>query len=524
MKKLDKVFIVVAILPIILTAGLLSTLIASVEKCYEYNKEITILPEEGYPYEYKKGNLSYLLEIARAFEKLIVLYHLPYDTIVTVRFNSTAMNVSEARNFDLFNPNASEMKILGYGGLGDSAIWSGVYLAAESFRYAVAKNVLKNETEAEEALNNVRRVLKGIWRLVKITPDGSLARFVAPYTNETINLIGEHFFGDYDDGHEHRWATWNDSEDYKRWETTKWGWEGTTSKDQYSGVLFGLGVAYDLVPVDDVRERIKDTVDTILSYFIRTNWKSLQQDKTHAVGSDLSNNWFGAGLFLIGYLKIGAHILPEKYKRLYYYYAIDRGYAYTLIRAYNTPNINWQYYGFNLNFLVYFNLLRLEEDEKLRNIYLEAFLKTNWELVKYHRNAWFDLVYMSQTGNWSKLYIMDVIDCLVRFIEGHYPHRNYPIDNTNLPENPVEYPSGLNLGPLSQIAQGITDCRPHTKWPLPADRREPDTFIWQRSPFIVKEEGDGSVQYPGIDYTLVFWMLYYYKLFDRAYRYGFLIA
>ena len=61
---------------------------------------------------------------------------------------------------------------IGYTRCGDSAIWTGHYLAAESFRYSV--------TRSEAALDGVRAALAGIRSLVDVTGQDLLARCFVP--------------------------------------------------------------------------------------------------------------------------------------------------------------------------------------------------------------------------------------------------------------------------------------------------------------------------------------------------------
>src|SRR5262249_16209098 len=62
--------------------------------------------------------------------------------------------------------------IVGYTRCGDSAIWTGHYLAAESFRFKV--------TRSPEARNNVLGAVVGLRNLVDVTGTDLLARCVVP--------------------------------------------------------------------------------------------------------------------------------------------------------------------------------------------------------------------------------------------------------------------------------------------------------------------------------------------------------
>src|SRR3989442_178031 len=62
--------------------------------------------------------------------------------------------------------------IIGYTRCGDSAIWTGHYLAAESFRYKV--------TRSADALANVLKAERGLRALVDVTGTDLLARCLVP--------------------------------------------------------------------------------------------------------------------------------------------------------------------------------------------------------------------------------------------------------------------------------------------------------------------------------------------------------
>src|SRR5258707_7977726 len=63
-------------------------------------------------------------------------------------------------------------QIIGYTRCGDSAIWTGHYLAAEAFRY--------NVTRTPDALANVRNAERALRALVDVTGTDVLARCLVP--------------------------------------------------------------------------------------------------------------------------------------------------------------------------------------------------------------------------------------------------------------------------------------------------------------------------------------------------------
>src|SRR5215510_12061035 len=96
-------------------------------------------------------------EDAIAISKNIRARHMPFGTIMDPIFAT---------------PDPDSEEIVGYTHCGDSAIWTGHYLAAESFRYAV--------TGSWDALDNVKAAVGGISGLLNVTGVNLLARCLVP--------------------------------------------------------------------------------------------------------------------------------------------------------------------------------------------------------------------------------------------------------------------------------------------------------------------------------------------------------
>src|SRR6202167_2072831 len=111
--------------------------------------------------------------------------------------------------------------ITGYTRCGDSALWTGHYLAAESYRY--------NVTNDPAALANAQNALAYLKSLVDVTSTDLLARCIVPInSNYAAGITSE----ESANGIHSRGANY---------------WIGNTSRDEYLGVFFGLSVAYELL-------------------------------------------------------------------------------------------------------------------------------------------------------------------------------------------------------------------------------------------------------------------------------------
>jgi len=192
---------------------------------------------------------------ALAISQNIQAQHLPYGTILDPQFKSS----------DSTSPDYSV--IVSYTRCRDSAIWTGHYLAAESFRYAV--------TGSADALANVQGALNGISNLRQVTGTDVLARCLFPVDSPyAADLAAENAgLGIYQG----------------QLQGQSYEWVGNTSRDQYSGVIFGLGVAYDMVSdcpsaqssdCAHVRNAVRQEVTRLLTNLLANNWAVVMPNGT----------------------------------------------------------------------------------------------------------------------------------------------------------------------------------------------------------------------------------------------------
>src|SRR5579884_829656 len=175
---------------------------------------------------------------AVAISKNIENRHFPHYTLLDPIFDSPTGN-----------------QIVSYTRCGDSALWTGFYLAAESFRYKV--------TQSSDALAAAERALAGIQSLVDVTGNNLLARCLLPDTSPYGPAIEseEAHNGIYRSGPGNVWV-------------------GNTSRDQYSGVLFGLGVAYEMIDDSAVRSSVAALVTRLVQFLKDHGWTVVLPDGT----------------------------------------------------------------------------------------------------------------------------------------------------------------------------------------------------------------------------------------------------
>jgi hypothetical protein len=377
----------------------------------------------------------------------------PHPTIIDPRFAS-----ADQSSPDYYT-------VADYVHAGDAAIWTGHYLAAEAFRYAV--------TKSPDALANARRALDGIQGLVDVTTPakpGLLARFLWPDTWEygagiAAAEAGHGVYRGSPGGVTHRWL-------------------GNTSRDQYSGVFFGLGAAFDLVDQPDVRSRTANLVTRMLEFLLRNNWNVAMPDGSY------STTFLPRPDQQLALLQVGRRVNPSRFDALYKAHRTTYAGLVSAPIAVECADPHGSYYKFNLNHINLYNLVRLEEAGAAHIAYMHAF-QTLRSCTKSHENAHFNLVELALNGP-DAARDADTRTYLQLWLER--PRRDYPVD----------------LRSKYAACAENRACRV-----VPVDERVNTDFLWQRSPFLLYGGGDGTVETAAIDYLLAYWMARYYGAIVR---------
>ena len=369
--------------------------------------------------------------------------HMPYGTILDPVFASS-------------DPaSADYMRIAGYTRAGDSAIWTGHYLAAEAFRYQT--------TRSPEAFENAWAALHGIRSLLDVTGNDVLARCLIPsdslYAAAIKQEEGRH--GIYDGTLGGR----------------SYFWIGETSRDQYSGVMFGLSAAYDLLEDATARDFIRNDVTRILNYLLSRGWTITMPD------GRISTTFLLRPDQELSFLQIGRHINPERFSSTYFAYRSAVASSIAIPIAYDNVDDHNHYFKFNLNYINLYDLIRLEEDSSpYRQTYMEAYDLLRQRTGR-HRNAHFNMLDRALKGADSA---RDAETGALLDLWLKRPDRDQWVD--------------LRGRRFASCGSDRT-CRP-----TPVNRRVNTDFLWQRSPFLSYGGGTGVVETAGIDYILPYWM------------------
>jgi hypothetical protein len=379
---------------------------------------------------------------ALAISARIQARHLPFGTIADPIF---ASSTSE--------------EITGYTRCGDSAIWTGHYLAAESFRYKV--------TADPAALANASRALAGLELLVDVTGTDLLARCAVPADSPYAPGIAS------EERHNGVYSGQADLRQYL--------WIGRTSRDQYSGVLFGLTAAFDLIGDRSIRSRAAALALRMLDYLEWHDWNVVMPNGW------ISTTFAGRDDQRLAFLQIGRHLSP-RYSGKYRIYAFFHYFLVPVPIALEVTDVYGSYFKFNLDTINLYNLIRLEDSGARRSAYKNAY-----EILRRttddHGNAHFNMIDHALNGPDARR-DAETLALLEAWLKR--PQRDLYVD----------------------LRGRVPVCGDQACEPVPVELRVPTDFLWQRNPFQLDGGGDGFIESAGIDYILPYWMARYYGLLN----------
>jgi hypothetical protein len=346
--------------------------------------------------------------------------------------------------------------VVDYTHCGDSAIWTGHYLAAEAFRYKV--------TGDATALANINNAISAINNLINVTGGNVLARCALPMdspyaasisSQEAANgIYNGSIFG------------------------APWIWVGNTSRDQYIGVFFGLSVTYDLVTDQTVRNWCSYLVTRLLQNLMGNLWNIVVPDGT------ITTTFLIRPDQQLSLLLIGKYVNSGAFGGKYSSESNAISPSVVVPVGVDCADQTSSYYKFNLDYLTFYTLKRMGSG---------------------YSSFWYGLAYdeLRATTSGHQNAHFNMID---RAISGANANRD--AETQSLLEDWL-------LRPRVDVYRDFTGQFPSCSTneacqPLPVVDRATTDFLWQRDPFQLSGGGDGDIETAGIDYILPYWMGRYY--------------
>jgi hypothetical protein len=399
-----------------------------------------------------------------------------------------------------------------YGTGGDSAIFTGFYLAAAVYRFLI--------TGEEADLDIVFQTIRGLHILTHAsgTP-GVILRCAFPadqtekwrYPDAWRSRIEAGFVYESPDNI----SDIGDPSDYY----PAFIFYTRATKDQLTGILYGLGVALAELDPDEYKGNNNlylkaQAVRSASRKIIDALWTRLEESRF--VIKDHHNKTGSTAILVTGLLKVQLLAVyrkaleefaePDDDERL----RIEKLYSNEFKAAFflndgnfsslfNRSSLTGSYYSNNLRFARSFTVHLLEEDADRKEKVVEYMKKHVWQYVNDHRNTHFIFLYSTASSDESKLKdgVLGLQELSLR------PLRNWssPLYDQNF------YPP-----PLILLYGDVSD------FVVPVHLRAPTGyFIWQKDPYKTGDselETEGKKEATGLDFILPYWMGRYYGFLD----------
>ncbi len=373
--------------------------------------------------------------------------------------------VTKKENTKNGDPSTGEVSITDNDGL-----WSAVYAAAASLKYAV--------TGDEAAKADVRETVEAMLRLHTVTG-------IPGFPARAYRRPGEAGYGN---GH----PEWHAGRDEKG----ALEWKGETSSDELVGHFYALSWYYDLCADETERERIASALSAVTEHILTHGYTLCDADGlpttwAHFGPEELNgdDNWCWEkginSLELLTFLRITAHVTGEKkWEDRLYELAACSHYAMN-IAVYKKYDAHSCHIDDRLGFYCITHLLRLETDPALLR-FVKLGLRRHYEYERCEHSPYYDFVYAWATGSRG-----DSDEAVTTLEEYPLDPRVYPVKNSIRPDVPLD-PDTAKYGEA-----------PHALFALPAGERVTDCLCY--NPFRLDEYKGDRHMVPPSSWLLAYW-------------------
>jgi hypothetical protein len=451
-------------------------------------------------------------------------------------------------------------------GENDSALYTGNYLGAESYRYALAKKKISEGTDVafwtgqrNEAKSRVDAMVKQYHLLINISKNWKTT-FNPQLHNDKPLTTGRIDFGGgvfpaapgllfractptpVDPGMEFvnlgRNTSYNRLVGPLKWDDGKnYYCFGATSRDAYAGTTFGLATAFDFVAADDpaMRATIRDDLIAMTSYALKYLWSTPRMHGTVVIpevegGNDLDN--FISPLFVytptaqLNMVQIARHAANVagtaaqrlKWNAIWAAEFAAEGPQLAGSNLIDASQPHSSYYKFHLNYLTQFNLIRLEPNKLPRQVMRQAFSVMD-ATTGDDKNALYEAFTFALTGEQSRLeaavlHHQQWLLYKARLDANGNDTLNSPrcgVDFECVPEGSTEVivpglPQTFYVPEVPTASGGQ-----RARFPLDVKDRRGQDFMWQKDPTLLDENQSPEWEPPGYDFLLPYWMIRYYS-------------
>nr|MDO8085131.1 hypothetical protein [Candidatus Sigynarchaeum springense] len=452
------------------------------------------------PSTFIPANYTRLAEMAEFYDYRFENYHIPLNFTVGTSFTTEDLTTVSTYHFS-----------------DNGALWTGSSLVGFVGKYKAAKRE-GNATMKADAIRVIRKLVDGMAMMLAV-PNGGLggdygatvARSWCPPQNKT-NIPGVQYLFNMDHP-----KYFNGTGDYSQYR-----WSDYTSNDEYGGYYMGIAITFkylDEADAPDVHAKLKLIIDQLCAGMLRANFLGIG-GFGGPTGVDQKMRMFNGASWSLLVLKMGALAFPEKYASVYYNFALENMNAYYGSKEGGIQEIVSNYYAYNFGIDVCFGLLMLEEDPVLLARYIKNFEESIWYCVRYHRNPYFNAIYLAAKrtvhgdGKFESIE-RDVEDQLMEFYPRHFPDVYKGVEPVPSHYKIVDFSKykdffanntiGVLFAPLFEEFDLEGTFWDH---PLTVKMKDTSIFMWDRNPFDPAWGGFNLLhEEPGSSFAAPYWIM-----------------
>jgi hypothetical protein len=372
----------------------------------------------------------------------------------------------------------------------NDGLWTGMYLAALSFEYAVTGDPkIKELADEHFAAMALLEQVTGI--------PGLPARSIAPLYTYSQNPDC------YPD------CQWRANEELG------WDWKSDTSSDEITGHFYAYAAYYDLVADGERKPQVIELVWRIANYLLSNDYFLIDWDgepttwgvwnptylwEWYKLPPDEAGQYLGLiypnSLEILSFMRTAYHVtgdarFEDAYQDLINNYALadlalDAAIYFPLITNHSTDE---------LLFLAYYPLLRYETDTVLRAKYLDG-LRRTWGFNRIEQSSFFDITFGALSLGQEDFDLPAAMDNL----------REIPLDLVEWTMKNSDR-QDIELDPLPNRFGEVISATDMP--PLPPDERP--VMIWNGDPFVLDGGAAGFREEAGTFWLLPYWMGRYHQ-------------
>ncbi len=355
----------------------------------------------------------------------------------------------------------------------NDGLWTSIYLAAESFRYAVTKD--------KDAFDNAVRTFLAMEKLNTVNPiPGYMARSYVSI-EESTGQGGE----------------WHVSAD------GKWKWKGDTSSDEIVGHMFAYPIFFDLVAEGAMKERVKSLVERLMTHIVDHNFEMVDLDglaTRWAVWNPDSLNYSPRWMYerginslqILAFLKSATHVTQNpKYEKAYNKLTREHHYLDNMLvqKMYGPYEINHS--DDELSFLPYYTLVKYGTGTPDVSVYTRS-LERSWKAEEADRIPIWNYIASIGLGK----------DCGLAVAEEEMQQipmdlRNWRMENSHRWD-------------IRKSSINDRFFKPQAILPIPTPERA--VSKWNSNTYVMDGGGDGLGEDDGAYFLLPYWMARYYRI------------